>query len=245
MQSGAWATPLVMVRTPASVLAGSGTSICWRLRETTITPPWERSITTIFNGAARESTIWTAEQLTGDEAEFLSALPLVAQMDWFTLVHGSLADPLVEYLLDGYSANATLALLQTPFCLVGHSHLPFICRENDGAPLFVDFTEGAVTRWGEERWIINPGSVGQPRDRDPRPSYGIVDGLGRYPGAAPGGVRHRVDPGQDALCRITGVLGRPAQLRMLAGRSAVRWVCVRFSREVVEGMIGGGLGRVC
>ena len=67
-----------------------------------------------FNGAAQESTIWTAEQLTGDEAEFLSALPLVAQMDRFTLVHGSLVDPLVEYLLDGYSANATLALLQTP-----------------------------------------------------------------------------------------------------------------------------------
>ena len=128
-----------------------------------------------FNGAAQESTIWTAEQLTGDEAEFLSALPLVAQMDRFTLVHGSLVDPLVEYLLDGYSANATLALLQTPLCLVGHSHLPFICRENDGAPRFVDFTEGAVTRWGEERWIINPGSVGQPRDRDPRPSYGILD----------------------------------------------------------------------
>ena len=128
-----------------------------------------------FNGAAQESTIWTAEQLTGDEAEFLSALPLVAQMDRFTLVHGSLVDPLVEYLLDGYSANATLALLQTPLCLVGHSHLPFICRENDGAPLFVDFTEGTVTRWGEERWIINPGSVGQPRDRDPRPSYGILD----------------------------------------------------------------------
>ena len=128
-----------------------------------------------FNGAARVATIWTAGQLTGAEAGFLANLPTVVEKDRFTLVHGSLREPLVEYLVDVGAAEATLALLQTPFCLVGHSHIPFICRENGGAPYFDDFTEGVVTPLGKERLIINPGGVGQPRDRDPRPSYGILD----------------------------------------------------------------------
>ena len=58
---------------------------------------------------------------------------------------------------------------------MGHSHLPFICRENGGSPTFFQFTEDEVFPLGEERLIINPGCVGQPRDRDPRPSYAIYD----------------------------------------------------------------------
>jgi predicted phosphodiesterase len=90
-------------------------------------------------------------------------------------VHGSLRAPLLEYLLDEESALATLALLNTQFCLVGHSHIPFICLENQGAPKFVEFTQDTLFELKEERWIINPGGVGQPRDYDPRPSYVIYD----------------------------------------------------------------------
>ena len=128
-----------------------------------------------FNGAAREASIWTAGQLTAEEKAFLAGLPLVATADPFTLVHGSIRDPLVEYLLDRGSALATFALLDTKFCLVGHSHYPFICQENGGSPVFADFPEDEVTPLGEERWILNPGSVGQPRDHDPRPSYAVYD----------------------------------------------------------------------
>ena len=129
-----------------------------------------------FNSAARTATQWTTRQLSPTDTEFLAGLPLTEKRDPFTLVHGSLRRPIDEYLLDPEAAMATLALLQGCFCLVGHSHLPFICSENCGAPRFDRFTDDEVFSLGEERWILNPGSVGQPRDRDPRPSYAIYDG---------------------------------------------------------------------
>ena len=133
-----------------------------------------------FNGPAAEAALWTAQQLTEEDREFLSGLHLSTSSDDFTLVHGSLRAPIWEYLLSEESALATFQLLSTKFCLVSHSHIPFICQENQGDPTFVDFTEDqrfalSEERPNEERWIINPGSVGQPRDRDPRPSYAVYD----------------------------------------------------------------------
>ena len=90
-----------------------------------------------FNYAAKAAAHWTTSQLPEDEVEFLSGLPLVANSDPFTMVHGSLRNPLEEYLLDADSAEASLKLLTSRFLLVGHSHLPFICLENKGAPQFV------------------------------------------------------------------------------------------------------------
>ena len=132
-----------------------------------------------FNNAAYTATAWTAQQLSPEEAEFLNQLPEVATAEPFTLVHGSLREPLHEYLINQEAALATFGLMPTRFCLVGHSHFPFICLENQGNPSFVDFIEGQEFRLGDDRWIINPGSVGQPRDRDPRPSYAVYDGQER------------------------------------------------------------------
>jgi predicted phosphodiesterase len=143
------------------------------------------SVTT-FNPAAAAAIQWTSRQLSADDVGFLAGLPLIATAEPFTLVHGSLRAPVWEYLLTDEAARGTLELLQTRFCLVGHSHIPFICLENRGAPRFVEFTEDQVFELNEERWIINPGGVGQPRDRDPRPSYAVYD-------SGPGTIqRHRV-----------------------------------------------------
>jgi predicted phosphodiesterase len=128
-----------------------------------------------FNHAAKAAIQWTAGRLTVPEADFLAGLPTMAVAEPFTLVHGSLRNHLEEYLLQRESALATLGLLGTRFCLVGHSHIPFLCRENEGSPQFLQFAEGEVYPLGEERMIFNPGSVGQPRDRDPRPSYAVYD----------------------------------------------------------------------
>jgi diadenosine tetraphosphatase ApaH/serine/threonine PP2A family protein phosphatase len=126
-----------------------------------------------FNIAAATAARWTTGQLSAEQADFLARLPLVITEGLFTLVHGSLRAPLWEYLLEPEAAQGTLERLTTNFCLVGHSHIPFICRENGGFPRFVEFTEDEVYSLGQERWIINPGAVGQPRDGDPRPSYAI------------------------------------------------------------------------
>ena len=129
-----------------------------------------------FNGAAFTAIRWTVEQLDAEDAAFLAELPLVNLQPPFTLVHGSLRDPIVEYLLHPSQAVATLDLLTTGYCLVGHSHHPFICRENGVIPLFLPMPEGQPVPLGAERCIVNPGSVGQPRDRDSRASYAVYDG---------------------------------------------------------------------
>lgn len=128
-----------------------------------------------FNPDAKAAAEWTAGQLSEDHREFLKSLPFVSVQDPFTLVHGSLRDPIVEYLLDRDSALGTLALMETQYCLVGHSHIPFVCRDVEGEPKFFEFSEADHVSLGDECLIINPGGVGQPRDRDPRPSYAICD----------------------------------------------------------------------
>ena len=142
-----------------------------------------------FNPAAKAAAEWTARQIDAGHIEFLSSLPFVSVQEQFTLVHGSLRDPIFEYLLDRDSASGTLALLETNYCLVGHSHIPFVCCEIDGEPVIIDFRdfpEDELVALGHERRIINPGGVGQPRDRDPRPSYAIYDS------AEANILRHRV-----------------------------------------------------
>jgi predicted phosphodiesterase len=128
-----------------------------------------------FNYAAATAARWTSSQLNAADADFLSGLPLVITLEPFTLVHGSLRAPIWEYLLDSTSALGTFELLSTRYCLVGHSHIPFLCRENRGDPRFEDFGEGAEFKLKQERLIVNPGSVGQPRDHDPRPSYALFE----------------------------------------------------------------------
>ncbi len=128
-----------------------------------------------FNGAAFTAIRWTAERLTSEDKQFLSGLPTIHVEQPFTLVHGSLRAPIVEYLLHPTQAAATFDLLTTEFCAVGHSHYPFICHENGRLPLFLPLPEDGSAPLGAGRCIVNPGSVGQPRDRNPRASYAIFD----------------------------------------------------------------------
>ena len=131
-----------------------------------------------FNDAAKAAAHFTTTQLSDEESEFLAGLPLVALAEPFTLVHGTLRDPLLEYLLDQETAMVTLEMLTTPYCLVGHSHLPFLFRAEQFDPEFFEFVEDEHYPLEGDGWIINPGAVGQPRDRDPRSSYAIYDSQG-------------------------------------------------------------------
>ena len=65
--------------------------------------------------------------------------------------------------------------MRTPYCLVGHSHIPFVCYEDEGVPRFGVLQDGQQVVLGAGRMIANPGSVGQPRDGDPRASYLLFD----------------------------------------------------------------------
>lgn len=143
----------------------------------------------LFNGAARAAALWSTQQLSNDEMAYLATLPEVRQTGQFTHVHGSLRDPIMEYLISDPAAMATFALMKTPFCLVGHSHYPLVWTEDDGrAGVELLDPSVPVALAPEQRMIVNPGSVGQPRDGDWRASYVIYDSEG---GGPAGALHHR------------------------------------------------------
>ena len=130
-----------------------------------------------FNPHAAAATRWTAEQLTPEQAGYLRALPQWLEQGEFTLVHGSPLEPVWDYFLPTSMTpeelRASFERFTTPYCLVGHSHLPFRCREPDLA--FLPLPQGQALPLGQERLVINPGSAGQPRDGDPRVCYALYD----------------------------------------------------------------------
>ncbi|HEY3082252.1 MAG TPA: metallophosphoesterase family protein [Chloroflexota bacterium] len=132
-----------------------------------------------FNPAARAAAEWTSQRLAPEARSYLEALPQVERREPFTLVHGSVVSPIWEYLLDTGAAAASFERLETPHALIGHSHVPlmFVAEPNGrvGGQLL---HPGAPFDLAGVRRILNPGSVGQPRDGDPRASYALVEKQG-------------------------------------------------------------------
>jgi diadenosine tetraphosphatase ApaH/serine/threonine PP2A family protein phosphatase len=130
-----------------------------------------------FNEAAAQAAHWTARELSDTQRAYLRELPLTVCQGEFTLVHGSLRWPQWEYLLSSEQAQAHFELQRTPYSIVGHSHLPFVCEEQPSAPpVLRPAADAERVELGERRLILNPGSAGQPRDGDPRVSYALYDG---------------------------------------------------------------------
>lgn len=129
-----------------------------------------------FNLEARTSVYWTKEQLTQENLVYLAKKPSRTVVDSITLAHASPRYPIWEYLLDVYTANANFDHFSTDLCLVGHTHVPVIYhREVDGNNTSLQIPEPNAVIELQRRSIVNPGSVGQPRDRDPRAAYSIFD----------------------------------------------------------------------
>jgi len=129
-----------------------------------------------FNPDAAYACRWTAEQLSAEDVVYLDGLPEVAEKGDFTLVHGSPRQPIWEYLLSIGSARENFAYFSSQFCLVGHSHVPSIFRRTETGDCSVNpFSANVGLALGQSRVVINPGSVGQPRDGDSRVSYAILD----------------------------------------------------------------------
>ena len=128
-----------------------------------------------FNPYAAAANHWTATQLSREQADYIGSLPLTLEIDEFTLAHGSPRDPVWEYLTSVESAIACFTRIDTYWCLVGHSHLPFLCIPRADGAAFMSFPEGRRVQIDDNPLIVNPGSVGQPRDGDPRSSYVVYD----------------------------------------------------------------------
>jgi diadenosine tetraphosphatase ApaH/serine/threonine PP2A family protein phosphatase len=120
--------------------------------------------------AARLHQQW----LSPADRDALAALPMVAKADGFTLCHGSLRDPLWEYITTTRAAGATLQLAETKHCCNGHTHVPALFQLGADGAKATHLVEGTAYRL-EERTLINAGSVGQPRDGDARAAYAVLD----------------------------------------------------------------------
>lgn len=130
-----------------------------------------------FNTDARLAALWTRQQLTPDNRAFLDArLEYIGPLeDRYTLVHGSPRYPIWEYILDEAIAAENFPYFSTQVCLVGHTHVPVIYAETPAGVRALRPPLDKPHPLGDQRLIINPGSVGQPRDGDPRASYLLLD----------------------------------------------------------------------
>lgn len=129
-----------------------------------------------FNREAQIAIQWTRSAISTDTFDYLDALPPLQIENGFTLSHASPRQPVWEYILDPYTAAINFEHFTTPYCLVGHTHVPVIFEET--TPHHVVFHKPdyeAIWSLGAQRLIINPGSVGQPRDSDPRAAYALLD----------------------------------------------------------------------
>jgi predicted phosphodiesterase len=127
-----------------------------------------------FNDEAAAAATWTADVLTPESRTFLEGLEPSGEVGGVDLYHASARDPVWEYVLTEEAASATLELSPAPLVLVGHSHVALALAQNG------DGVAGGMAPAGSRvelagRWLLNPGSVGQPRDGDPRAAWLLLD----------------------------------------------------------------------
>jgi predicted phosphodiesterase len=127
-----------------------------------------------FNPDAHAAINWTAGALDDNARAYLAALPEVRRDGDLTAVHGSPRDPIWEYIVSTAVAAANLDAFDTRWCLFGHTHYPVVYRAADRGVEAIVGTDGDEVAL-EHRALINPGSVGQPRDGNPAASYLVLD----------------------------------------------------------------------
>lgn len=128
-----------------------------------------------FNAIARVACRWTGGVLDDSPREYLESLPATLSVSEAMVVHASPRDPVWEYVLTGETALSNFRAFSERICFIGHSHAPeFFTLDGEGKVDVALPTEGEEIRLeGENRYIFNVGSVGQPRDGDPRACYTV------------------------------------------------------------------------
>jgi predicted phosphodiesterase len=129
-----------------------------------------------FNVHAKIAIEWTTQALTSENRSFLAALPISKTTDLLTMAHSTPYEPGMWYYITSLEEAAfNFQFFGTKICLVGHTHIPMIIVL-DGEEIYVHpEKQVSYTEREDRRLLINIGSVGQPRDRNPDSSYGILD----------------------------------------------------------------------
>ncbi|PMQ02460.1 MAG: serine/threonine protein phosphatase [Dictyoglomus sp. NZ13-RE01] len=129
-----------------------------------------------FNPLAQYAIDWTRENITPENFEFLYKLPEKLNFEWGGIVHGSIRKPLEEYLVTYNSVFANFNLMDENIYFFGHSHIAGVfIYENDEIKYLSMVKGGEIEIQPKNKYLINPGSVGQPRDGNWKSSFGIYD----------------------------------------------------------------------
>jgi diadenosine tetraphosphatase ApaH/serine/threonine PP2A family protein phosphatase len=128
-----------------------------------------------FNDEAQEAILWSRGQLHPDHRSFLEGIYLELVTDEFLCVHATPQAPQQwNYIFTLMDAKDALSAMDGDLCFLGHSHVPLaLCQDGNGQIQVLK--DDIVEFRPDHRYLINPGSIGQPRDGDPRASFGIYD----------------------------------------------------------------------
>jgi len=128
-----------------------------------------------FNPAAKTAVEWTTRKLSPHHQEFLKKLPLIQHHPNITLVHATPQQPAEwEYMFSHYEASLSFKHYDQQICFIGHSHTPIAFEQSEEGNTYV-LPDISFTLRNSYRYIINTGSVGQPRDGDSRAAYGVYN----------------------------------------------------------------------
>lgn len=168
----------------------------------------------VFTHDAGAAAAWTRETITPETREALQALEPAGARHGVELYHASIRDPVWEYVIDDRTAMSCIELQSSPLALIGHSHVALVYGY--AGERFLAGTAPADTELelGPGPYLLNPGSVGQPRDSDPRAAFLILDLEGHT--AAWRRVEYDIDRTREAI----DAAGLPARLgtRLYEGR---------------------------
>jgi predicted phosphodiesterase len=130
-----------------------------------------------FNNDARYAILWTRDALSAQNTAYLHSLSPIVEIDQFTLAHASPRQPVWEYILNRMIASENFGFFTTSHCLVGHTHVPVLYQESNTVGDCLEFAPNYERPLAlqSNRLIINPGSVGQPRDGNPHAAYALLD----------------------------------------------------------------------
>lgn len=129
-----------------------------------------------FNPFARSSILWTMDRVDAADVNFLSSLPLTMETERFNIVHGTLHSPQHFYYMQSmFDAESTFQMMTRPLCFCGHSHVPINFHLSQGEIQYDLNSSVQFDAQSDSRHIINVGSVGQPRNGNPKSLYAIYD----------------------------------------------------------------------
>lgn len=130
--------------------------------------------TQYFNEIAKAAVLWTAETLEKENVDYLRELPMTRELDECLFVHASPRDPREwNYILTLGEARSNFEAFSHRICFIGHSHQPFVVENRQGSLNCPTTT--TVSVHPDSQYLVNVGSAGQPRDRNPRACYLIYD----------------------------------------------------------------------